>query len=100
LVKPNTPEITDRPQAGEEIEMYNVMKMFADGVERKKTLHSLAREIERDNPNTVVEIISQKNGRMWSGHAKFITADLCDAYLKRCVQGIEEDAYGITIVMR
>lgn len=80
--------------------MYSVMTMFADGVERKKTLRSLAREIEADNPMTVVEIVSQKTGRVWCGHAKHITADLCDAYLKRCVQGIEEDGYGITVIMR
>ena len=80
--------------------MYNVMRMFADGIERKRALGELAREIENDNHRAVVEIISQRDGRMWCGHAKHITGDLCDRYLKRCVQGIEEDEYGITIIMR
>ena len=74
--------------------------MFADGVERKRTLWDLAREIERDNRKAVVEIISKKNGRIWSGHAEHITADICDAFLKRCVQEIEEDEFGITLIMR
>ena len=80
--------------------MYEVMKMFADGVERKKTLHTLACEIKSNNPKTVVEIISKKTGRVWCGHAKNITADLNDMYLKKCVQDIEEDEYGVTIIMR
>ena len=80
--------------------MYKVMQMFADGIERKKTLWVLAREIENDNPKAVVEIISKKTGRVWSGHAKYITADIRDDYLKRCVQDIEEDEFGITVIMR
>lgn len=79
---------------------YTVMKMFADGVERKRTLKDLACEIEKDNPNEVVEIISEKSGRVWCGHAKNITADLTDRYMKSCVQEISIDEYGITIVMR
>lgn len=79
---------------------YSVMKMFADGVERKRTLWDMAREIERDNPDAVVEIISEKSGMVWSGHAKNITADIRDSYLKRCVQELSIDEYGITLVMR
>lgn len=81
--------------------MYKVSRMFADGVERNKTLWELAHEIERNDPMTVVEIHSKKtNSALWAGHAKNITADFCSAYLKRCVQGIEEDEYGITVIMR
>ena len=79
---------------------YEVMRMFADGVMRKRTLREIAHEIENDNPDEVVEVISEKTGLVWSGHAKNITADLCDAYLKRCVQEIAIDEYGITLVMR
>lgn len=79
---------------------YNVMRMFADGVERKKTLAEMAREIEHDNPNEVVEIISEKNGLIWCGHARNITADLDKHYIKRCVQELSIDEYGITLVMR
>lgn len=79
---------------------YKVMRVFADGVERKRTLWELAREIEHNNPDEVVEIISRKDGRIWSGRAKYITADLIDRYLKKCVQDISQDEYGITIVMR
>ena len=80
--------------------MYKVMEMFADGIERKKTLISLAREIERNNPNTAVEVISRKTGRVWCGYAKHLDADLRNDYLKRCVQEIQEDEYGVTIIMR
>lgn len=80
--------------------MYNVMKMFNDGIERKKTLFCLAEEIRCTNPKTVVEIISQKTGRIWCGRAANITFDLNDRYLKRCVQEIQEDEYGVTIIMR
>ena len=76
------------------------MRMFADGVERKRTLTELAREIEQDNPNEFVEIIIEKRGLVWCGHAKNITADLNEQYRKRCVQEISIDEYGITIVMR
>jgi hypothetical protein len=76
------------------------MKMFSDGVERKKTLFELGDEIECTNPNAIVEIISQKKGRVWCGRAKHITADLRKDYLKNCVQGIEEDEFGITLIMR
>ena len=79
---------------------YSVMRMFADGVERKRTLWEFANEIEKDNPNEVVEIISEKNGLVWSGHARNITAGLTKAYCKRCVQEISIDEYGITLVMR
>lgn len=79
---------------------YEVMRMFADGVERKRTLAEMAREIERDNPMEVVEIISEKNGLVWCGHAKNITEALTDRYIKRCVQELSIDEYGITIVMR
>lgn len=79
---------------------YNVMRMFADGIERKRTLSEMAREIENDNPNEIVEIISEKRGLVWCGKAKNIRADLTDRYCKRCVQELSIDEYGITIVMR
>lgn len=79
---------------------YSVTKIFADGVERKRTLADIAREIERDNPNEIVEITSQKTGRIWCGRAKNITADLTQSYIKRCVQDISEDEYGTTLFMR
>jgi hypothetical protein len=79
---------------------YEVMRMFADGIERKRTLTELAREIEEDNPNEIVEIISESRGMVWAGHAKNITADLTEQYRKRCVQEISIDEYGITLVMR
>lgn len=79
---------------------YEVMRMFADGVMRKRTLTELAREIEKDNPNEVVEIISERRGMVWAGHAKNITADLTERYRKSCVQEISVDEYGITLVMR
>ena len=83
-----------------DMKKYEVMRMFADGVERKRTLWELAREIENDNQDEVVEIISEKSGLVWSGHAKNITADLNDRYLKRCVHELSIDEYGITLVMR
>lgn len=79
---------------------YNVMRKFADGVERKRTLKELALDIERANPEEIVEIISEKSGLVWSGHAKNITADLTARYVKKCVQELSIDEYGITIVMR
>ena len=79
---------------------YSVMRMFADGIERKRTLSELAREIERDNPDEIVEVISEKTGLFWSGRGKNITADLSDRYVKRCVQELSIDEYGITLVMR
>ena len=80
--------------------MYNVMKMFNDGIERKKTLFCLAEEIRCTNPKMPVEIISRKNGRVWCGRASNVIFDLCDRYLKHCVQEIQEDEYGVTIIMR
>lgn len=82
------------------MKQYQVMRMFADGVERKRTLWELAREIKQDNPRAVVEIISKKKGRIWSGHAEYITADLREDFLKHCVQEIQQDEYGITLIMR
>lgn len=82
------------------MKQYNVTRIFADGVERKRTLTEIAREIENDNPNEVVEVISKKSGRVWCGRAKNITADLTEAYRKHCVQEISVDEYGITLVMR
>lgn len=79
---------------------YSIMRMFADGVERKRTLSEMAREIEADNPDEVVEVISEKTGLVWCGHARNLTADLNDRYLKRCVQEISIDECGITLVMR
>ena len=79
---------------------YNIMRTFADGVERKRTLAELAREIEQDNPGEVVEVISEKAGLIWCGHAKNLTSDLNDSFLKRCVQEVSIDEYGVTLVMR
>lgn len=80
--------------------MYNVMKIFADGVERKRTLWDLSREIESNDPETIVEVVSKKKGRIWCGHAKHLDADLRVDFLKHCVQEIEEDEYGVTVIMR
>ena len=82
------------------MKQYSVTRMFADGVERKRTLTEVAREIESDNENMAVEIISKKSGRVWCGHAKYITADLTERYRKSCVQEISVDEYGVTIIMR
>ena len=79
---------------------YDVVRMFADGVERKRTLFELAREIENDDPMMPVEIISEKKGLVWCGRAKNITGDLVDSFLKKCVQNICVDEYGVTLVMR
>lgn len=79
---------------------YAITRMFSDGVERKRTLAELAKEIEQDNANAVVEIVSKKKGRVWCGHAKNITADLRTDYLCGCVQGCEANEYGITLLMR
>lgn len=79
---------------------YNISRMFADGVERKRTLNELANEIEQDAPNAPVEIVSKKKGHVWTGHARNITADLRSDYLKGCVQGCSVDEYGVTILMR
>ena len=79
---------------------YSVTRIFADGIERKRTLTEIAREIENDNPNIAVEIISIKGGRVWCGKAKNITADLTERYRKHCVQDISTDEYGITLIMR
>lgn len=79
---------------------YEVMRMFADGVERKRTLWEVAKEMENDNPVMVVEITSKRNGRVWCGRAKNITADLTKNYCSSCVQEISTDECGATIVMR
>jgi hypothetical protein len=79
---------------------YEVMRMFADGVERKRTLCEVAKEMENDNPAMLVEITSKRDGRVWCGKAKNITADLAKNYCSRCVQEISTDEYGVTIVMR
>lgn len=97
----STVKKTDRLQAGKETKMkYNVTRIFADGTERKCTLAELAREIEHDNPNEFVEVISKKKGIVWSGHAKNITTDLTQSYCKLCVQELSIDEYGVTLVMR
>lgn len=79
---------------------YSVMRMFADGVERKRTLHEVSKEIANDNPMMVVEVISQKKGHIWTGRAKNVIYDLVPDFCKRCVQEISTDEYGVTIVMR
>lgn len=79
---------------------YKVMEMCSDGYERKKTLYNLAKEIEQDNFNTIVEIISNKKGNIWAGHAKNILADLTEDFVKQCVQDIKVDKYGISIYIK
>ena len=79
---------------------YKVTRVFADGVERKRTLDEVAKEIEGDDPKMVVEVNSMKKGRIWCGYAKNIRADLRADYLSTCVQAIDSDNYGITIIMR
>lgn len=79
---------------------YEITRMFADDIGRKHTLWELTREIEKDNPDEPVEIISEKSGLVWCGRAKNISTDLTSRYLKRCVQDISIDEYGITLVMR
>ena len=79
---------------------YSVTRMFADGEERKRTLAEVAKEIETDNPKTPVELNSKKTGRIWCGYAENLRFDLVPDYLQRCVQDIESDNYGVTIIMR
>lgn len=79
---------------------YNVTRMFDDGVERKRTLYEVAKEIESDNPRTVVEVISKETGYVWNGYAGAFRFSLTDSYLKQCVQAIESDKYGVTITVR
>lgn len=82
------------------MKQYKATRIFADGVECKRTLDEVAKEIENDNPMTAVEIHSIKKGRIWCGHAENIRADLRVDYLKSCVQAIDTDEYGVTITMR
>lgn len=82
------------------MKQYKATRVFADGVECKRTLDEVAKEIEGDDPKTVVEVNSIKKGHIWCGHAKNIQADLSADYLKTCVQAIESDNYGVTITMR
>lgn len=42
------------------MKQYKVTRVFADGVERKRTLDEVAKEIETDNPKTSVELNSKK----------------------------------------
>ena len=79
---------------------YEVTRMFADGVERKRTLAEVAHEIEANEPNVAVEVNSRKSGRVWCGRAKNLLADLTHSFCKHCVQEIEVDEYGITLIMR
>ena len=82
------------------MKQYKVTRVFTDGVERKRTLDEVAKEIENDNPEMAVEITSMKKGRVWCGHAEYLRWDLRVDYLQRCVQAIESDEYGVTITMR
>lgn len=82
------------------MKQYNVTRMFSDGIERKRTLDEVAKEITNDNPKMAVEINSMKKGRVWCGHAENIRFDLRTDFMKCCVQGIESDEYGVTITMR
>ena len=82
------------------MKQYKVTRVFADGVECKRTLDEVAKEIVNDNPKMPVEINSKKKGRIWCGHAENIRFDLTSDYLKLCVQNIVFDEYGVTITMR
>lgn len=80
--------------------MYNLTRVFADGVERKRALYELLVEIERNDRETIVEINSRKDGIVWSGHAKNALADLTHSFVKHCVQEIDEDQYGVSLIIR
>lgn len=80
--------------------MYNITAIFPDGFERKKTLIAIAKEIETNNPRTIVEFVSKKKGQIWIGHAENITADLRKDFLTQCVQNIEETEDGVTVIIR
>ena len=54
------------------MKQYKVTRVFTDGVERKRTLDEVAKEIENDNPEMAVEITSMKKGRVWCGHAEYL----------------------------
>lgn len=82
------------------MKQYKVTRVFSDGVECKRTLDEVAKEIETDNPKTPVELNSKKTGRVWCGYAENLRFDLVKDYLSCCVQAIDTDEYGITITMR
>lgn len=67
---------------------YMVTQLFADGVERKRTLVDVLTEICNDDPRTCVTIVSYKKGKIWSGLAKNAIADLTADFVKNCVQNI------------
>lgn len=67
---------------------YMVAQLFADGVERKRTLVDVLVEIRKDEPHTFVTIMSYKKGKIWSGLAKNAIADLTADFVKNCVQNI------------
>lgn len=67
---------------------YMVTQLFADGVERKRTLVDVLTEICNDDPCTCVTIVSYKKGKIWSGLAKNAIADLTADFVKNCVQNI------------
>lgn len=82
------------------MKQYKATRMFADGTECKRTLAEVTAEIVSDNAHTPVEIFSAKTGRVWCGYAENIRFDLVSDYMKRCVQSIKCDEYGVTINMR
>lgn len=77
---------------------YSVDRLFSDGVIRKKTLHEFLSEVKLDDP--IIEIISMRNGPVWSGHAVSALFDLTKDYTMQCVQRLDCDEYGISIIVR
>lgn len=67
---------------------YMGTQLFADGVERKRTLVDVLTEICNDDPRTFVTIVSYKKGKIWNGLAKNAIADLTADFVKNCVQNI------------
>ena len=88
---------------------YMVAQLFADGVERKRTLVDVLTEICNDEPRTFITIISHKKGKIWSGLAKNAIPDLTADFVKNCVQniitaelfpGANIDIYDVAIYIR
>jgi hypothetical protein len=80
--------------------MYDLIHKFYGGYERNKTLFELGCEISSTNPKVTVEVISQKKGRVWRGRGADITSSsISRYYLNKCVQGIEENESGITLIV-
>mgnify|MGYP004505628055 CR=1 FL=1 len=82
------------------MKQYKITRVFANGMECKRTLHEVAKEITNDNPKMAVEINSIKKGCIWCGHAENIRFDLKVDLMKCYVQDISSDEYSITITIR